>query len=142
MVSKGLAWTLTTTAEPANLVTTGCVVVRGTERDLTQCFAGCFNLVLRVLSVTQLCLTICDPMDYSLLGFSVHAIFQARILEHVAISSSGAFSQSRDRTRASCAGRQNLEHWEALFQSYAGQIFVEGKNELCSSDSLGLWLVV
>ena len=36
--------------------------------------------------VTQSCLTLCDPMDCSLPGFSVHAIFQARVLEWVAIS--------------------------------------------------------
>ena len=40
-----------------------------------------------VCSVTQLCLTLCDPMDCSLPGSSVHGIFQARILEWVAISS-------------------------------------------------------
>ena len=33
----------------------------------------------------QSCLTLCDPMDCSPLGFSVHGIFQARILEWVAI---------------------------------------------------------
>ena len=36
--------------------------------------------------VTQLCLTLCDPMDCSLPGSSIHGIFQARILEWVAIS--------------------------------------------------------
>ena len=36
----------------------------------------------------QLCLTLCDPMDYSPPGFSVHGIFQARILEWVAMLSS------------------------------------------------------
>ena len=36
--------------------------------------------------VAQLCLTLCDPMDYSLPGSSVHGIFQARVLEWVAIS--------------------------------------------------------
>ena len=40
--------------------------------------------VLCVL-VTQWCLTLCDPMDYSLPGFSVHGILQARILEWVAM---------------------------------------------------------
>ena len=35
--------------------------------------------------VTQLCLTLSDPMDYSLPGFSIHGIFQAKILEQVAI---------------------------------------------------------
>ena len=34
----------------------------------------------------QLCLTLCNPMDCSLPGSSVHGIFQARILEWVAIS--------------------------------------------------------
>ena len=35
-------------------------------------------------------LTLCDPMDCSLPGFSVHGIFQARVLEWVAISFSRA----------------------------------------------------
>ena len=37
-------------------------------------------------SVAQSCLTLCDPMDCSLPGSPVHEIFQARILELVAIS--------------------------------------------------------
>ena len=36
--------------------------------------------------VDQLCPTLCDPMDCSPPGFSVHGILQARILEWVAIS--------------------------------------------------------
>ena len=39
--------------------------------------------------VAQSCLTLSDPMDYSLPGFSIHGIFQARVLEWVAISFSG-----------------------------------------------------
>ena len=35
--------------------------------------------------VTQLCPTLSDPMDCSLLGSSIHGIFQARVLEWVAI---------------------------------------------------------
>ena len=34
----------------------------------------------------QLCLTLCDPMDCSLQGYSVHGILQARLLEWVAVS--------------------------------------------------------
>ena len=34
-----------------------------------------------VVKVTQLCPTVCDPMDCSLPGSSVHGTFQARILE-------------------------------------------------------------
>ena len=37
--------------------------------------------------VVQSCLTLCDPMDCSLPGPSIHGIFQARILEWVTISS-------------------------------------------------------
>ena len=36
----------------------------------------------------QLCLTLFDPMNWSLPGSSVHGVFQARTLEWVAISSS------------------------------------------------------
>ena len=38
-----------------------------------------------VFLVAQLCLTLCDPLDYSPPGSSVHGIFQARILELEAI---------------------------------------------------------
>ena len=37
-------------------------------------------------SVAQLCMTLCDPTDYSLQGSSVHGILHTRILEGVAIS--------------------------------------------------------
>ena len=43
----------------------------------------------------QSCLTLCDPMDYSPPGSSVHEISQARILEWVAISSSRASPNPR-----------------------------------------------
>ena len=39
--------------------------------------------------VTQSCLTLRDPMDYSLPGSSIHGIFQARVLEWGAIAFSG-----------------------------------------------------
>ena len=41
--------------------------------------------------VTQSCPTLCDPMDCSLPGSSVHGIFQARVLEQVAISFSSIY---------------------------------------------------
>ena len=46
----------------------------------------------------QSCLTLCNPMDYSLPGSSVHGIFQARILECVALPSSSGSFWPRDRT--------------------------------------------
>ena len=51
--------------------------------------------------VAQSCPTLCNPMDCSLPGFSVYGIFQARILEWVAISFSRRSSQPRDWTRVS-----------------------------------------
>ena len=36
--------------------------------------------------VTQSCLSLCDPMDYSLLGSSVHGHFQAKLLEWISHS--------------------------------------------------------
>ena len=58
--------------------------------------------------VTKSYPTVCDSMDYS---SSVHGIFQARILEWVAISFSRGSSQPRDRTCVSCIGRWILQHW-------------------------------
>ena len=56
--------------------------------------------------VTQSCLTLCDPMDCSPPGCSVHGILQARILEWVAMPSSRGSSQPRYQTQVSrIAGR-------------------------------------
>ena len=52
--------------------------------------------------VTQSCLTLCDPMDCSTPGSSVHGILQARILEWVAMPFSKRSSQPRDWTQVSC----------------------------------------
>ena len=52
-------------------------------------------------TVAQSCPTLCDPMDCSLPGSSVHGILQARVLEWVAISFSRRSPQPRDRPRVS-----------------------------------------
>ena len=55
----------------------------------------------------------CDPMNYSSPGFSVHGIFQARILEWTTISNSRGSSQLRDQTHISCTfctGKWFLNH--------------------------------
>ena len=57
----------------------------------------------------QLCLTLCDPMDCSPLGFSVHEILQARVLEWVAMPSSKGFSP----TKGSNMYLLCLLHWQA-----------------------------
>ena len=56
-------------------------------------------MVLKLKTETeaaQSCLTLCDLMDCSLPGSSFHGIFQARVLEWVAISFSRGSSQPRD----------------------------------------------
>ena len=56
--------------------------------------------------VAQSCPTLCDPMDCSLSGSSIHGIFQARVLEWIAISFSRGYSPPRNRTLVSLiAGR-------------------------------------
>ena len=62
--------------------------------------------ISKVSKVAQSCLTLCDPMDYSLPGSFIHEIFQARVLKWVDISFSRS-SWLRDWTQVSCiAGRQ------------------------------------
>ena len=66
-----------------------------------------FNHTMKMkVLVSQLCLTLCNPMECSLAGSSVHGILQARIVEWVAISYSRGSSWPRDQTQVSCiAGR-------------------------------------
>ena len=84
-----------------------------------KCFHVTEKAILLMCVCAQSCLTLCDLMDCRLPGFSVHGIFQARILERVATSLSRWSSQPRDRTCISCTsciGRRVLYHcatWEA-----------------------------
>ena len=54
---------------------------------------------------------LCDPMDCSLPGSSVHEILQARILEQVAISFSRGPSWPRDGTQVSCSAGKFFTVW-------------------------------
>ena len=68
----------------------------------------------------QSCLTLCDTMDLSPPGYSVHRMLKARILEWVAMPSSKGFCQPRDwihKYQASCIGRWVLYHKHHLGQS-------------------------
>ena len=60
--------------------------------------------------VAQSCLTLWDPMDCSLPGFS-HGIIQARVLEWVAISFSRESSPPRDQTLVSCIVGRRFTIW-------------------------------
>ena len=65
-----------------------------------------------LLSSLQLCLTLCNHMDYSPLGSSVHGILQTRILEWVATPFSRGSPQPRARTWVSCIGGRFFTIWD------------------------------
>ena len=57
---------------------------------------------MKVKVAAESCLTLCNPMEYSPSGSSVHGILQARILEWVAVPFSKGSSQLRDWSQFSC----------------------------------------
>ena len=63
----------------------------------------------------QSCLTLCNPMDYSLPGSPVHGILQARILEWVTVSSARGSSQPREWTWVSCIEGRFFIDWAMEF---------------------------
>ena len=71
------------------------------------------------VSVAQSCPTLCDPMDCSPPGSSVHGILQARILEWVASPFSRGSSWPKDRTQVSCMAGRYFTIWATRDQ---GQI--------------------
>ena len=80
--------------------------------------------MLYILSeVAQSCPTLCDPMDFSLPGSSIHGIFQARILEWVAISFSRGTSRPRDWTQVSCIVGRRLTVWVTREAHYISNIW-------------------
>ena len=92
------------------------------------------SALLHLLSVhaksLQFCLTVCDPMDGSLPGFSVHGILQIRMPEWVAVPSSRGSSWSRDWTLS-------LLHWQegSLSPVFPGSV---SKGSACNGGDLGL----
>ena len=80
---------------------------RGIDKEVVVKIYNGLPLKHAVLCLAaQSCLTLCDTVDYSLPGSSVHRILQARILEWVVMPSSRGSSQPRDRTQVSLiAGR-------------------------------------
>ena len=69
------------------------------------------NIQKREREVAQSYPTLCDPMDCILPGSSVHGIFQAVVLEWIAISFSKGSSQPKNRTRVSHIVDRRLTVW-------------------------------
>ena len=90
------------------------------QKDVVQnhFWGSCIFVYVRAKSL-QSYSTLCDPVDCSLPGPSVHEILQARILEWVATPSSTGSSSPTDQTcncYVSCIGKRVLYHsttWEA-----------------------------
>ena len=61
-----------------------------------------YNNFVMYAKLLQSCWTLRDPMDCSPPGFSIYGIFQARILEWVAMPFSRASSLPRDQTQVFC----------------------------------------
>ena len=84
-------------------------VVNSLSRDLSNpgielespVLAGRFFTTEPLVLVVQSCPTLCDSMDCSLPGSSVHGILQARILEWDAVSFFKRYSQPRDKVTQS-----------------------------------------
>ena len=70
-----------------------------------------FKKKVKESEVAQSCPTLCDPIDCSLSGSSVHGFFQAMVLEWIAISFSRGSSQPRARTRVSCIVDRRFTVW-------------------------------
>ena len=66
---------------------------------------------IQLVLVAQSCPTLCNPMDCSLPGSSVHGISQARILKWVAVPFSKGSSWYRDWTRISCIADRFFTMW-------------------------------
>ena len=75
--------------------------------------------------ITKLCLTLVTLMDCSLPGFSVHGVFQARILEWVAISFFRGSSWPRNRTWVSCIAGRFCTNWAKR------EAFLSGDQHIC-----------
>ena len=93
---------------PFNTLFFVCINYRNSLKSSSYCYKWLdFILFFKSESeVTQSCPTLCDPMDCSLQGSSVHRILQAGILEWVALPSSRGSSWPKDQTGVShTAGR-------------------------------------
>ena len=83
------------------------------NQDNQQCSASLSKPECMCAQLLQSCPSLCDPIDCSPSGSSVHGLLQARILEWVAMRSSRGSSRPRDCTHVSyisCIGRRVLYH--------------------------------
>ena len=102
-VCPGLPWWFSGWVHAPNAVGQDSILGQGTRSHMPQLRVSLWQLRPSAQSRP----TLCDPMDCSSPGSSVHGIFPARLLEWVAISCSRGSSRPRDRTHVLC-----LLHWQ------------------------------
>ena len=101
------------TGKPGVLQAMGSQRVRH-DWEAELCWEKIYSAPLKVkvkVLVAESHLILCWPMDCSLTGSCAHGIFQARILEWVAMPSSRGSSRPRDRTWASCTADKFFTIW-------------------------------
>ena len=87
--------------------------------------------------IAQLCPTLCDPMDCSLLGSPIHGIFWARVLEWVAISFS-IWRKGKCISQSSPRKTEQVEHTHTHTHTHI-YLFIQLCTELACTDC-DLWL--
>ena len=90
----------------ANICGTECSFIRIQHSYSKSTRVNGYIFKMKWVKVTQLCPTLCDPMNYT-----VHEILQARILEWVAFPFSRGSSQPRDWTQVSCIAGIFFTSW-------------------------------
>ena len=75
------------------------------------CVWVCVCVCVCIMKVFQSCSALCDPMDHSMPGSSVHKIFQARILNWVASPFCRESTWPRDQTQVSCIAGKFFTIW-------------------------------
>ena len=75
-----------------------------------KCVCVCVCVCVHMCSIAQLCPTLCDPMDCTPPGSSVHEDFPGKNTGVGSVSSSRGSSWARNGTHVSCIDRQILYH--------------------------------
>ena len=119
----------------------GIFPTQGSNPGLLHCRQILYSLshqgspILCMSEVAQSCPTLCDPMDYSPPGSSIHRIFQGRVLEGVVISFSRGSSRPRDWTQVSRIAGRHFTVWATREVPCYSQLSTIGRQKKAVSES-------